>query len=158
MFFPGGGKQGVDSVRSFVMPGSFSSGACLKLFEKRIPKEIPRGVPAEKRKEELHPRNVIICRHCRKHITDESQRISVDGAHRHTFANPHGHVYDIGCFGSAVGCTGAGPAFDEFTWFRGYSWRVVICSGCSAHLGWLFQSSGDHHFYGLILDRLAGSL
>jgi len=118
---------------------------------------IAQGVPSEQQEEETDREKVLACRRCLAHITEENQRISVDGAHQHTFANPNGHVFDIGCFRSARGCLEAGPPSEEFTWFPGYSWRVVICAGCMTHLGWLFHLSGEYHFFGLILDCLVSS-
>lgn len=111
-------------------------------------------LPIEDQEEESVREAVIVCRECRNHITDPSRRVSVDGAHYHTFANPHGHIFEIGCFQSADGCRGIGPASKEFTWFKGYDWQIVVCSGCMAHLGWFFSAAGDFHFFGLILDRL----
>ena len=96
----------------------------------------------------------IVCRHCSQLITRPADRILKDGLHRHTFANPVGVVYEIGCFNSAPGCRSVGPATDEFTWFSGYLWRVAICAKCLTHLGWHFISTGGHGFHGLILDRL----
>ena len=96
----------------------------------------------------------ILCRDCQHPITRPAERISLQGQHRHTFANPHGIVYDIGCFRNAPGCGAIGPASDEFTWFSGYHWRVCVCAACLAHLGWRFASTGGDTFYGLIMDRL----
>ena len=96
----------------------------------------------------------ILCRQCRQAITRDEERFSIQGAHRHTFANPHGLVFEIGCFKNTVGCGYAGPASDEFTWFAGYRWRVCFCSSCLTHLGWLFTSTGGDAFHGLILERL----
>jgi hypothetical protein len=96
----------------------------------------------------------ILCVQCLNRITQPSQRIEVNGAHRHSFANPHGLVYDIGCFRSARGCECVGQMTAEFTWFTGYRWRVSVCGVCLIHLGWCFNASADHGFYGLILNRL----
>jgi hypothetical protein len=96
----------------------------------------------------------IVCRHCSQLITRPADRILKDGLHRHTFANPHGIVYEIGCFGAAVGCGYSGAPTYEFTWFKGYQWRIAVCAACLTHLGWLFTSSGGDQFHGLILDRL----
>jgi hypothetical protein len=96
----------------------------------------------------------LLCRQCLNVITSSTERITVQGLHRHTFANPHGLVFEIGCFRSVLGCGYAGPASDEFTWFKGFSWRVAICLRCLNHLGWLFISSDYDSFHGLILDRL----
>ncbi len=92
------------------------------------------------------------CARCAQVITHEHARIEVSGEHRHTFVNPHGLVFEIGCFDRAPGCAGVGPAEAFFSWFPGYAWRVVICRGCQAHLGWSYGERPD--FVGLILDRL----
>ena len=96
----------------------------------------------------------ILCRQCHQAITKPAERIAMQGAHRHTFANPHGIIFEIGCFRNAKGCGYAGVASDDFSWFAGYSWRVCFCTMCLTHLGWMFSPKGGHLFHGLILDRL----
>ena len=144
-------------MRLVELADSHQNGFCRKFLEKQGPAAVKQSLPSEDRKEETARRKVLVCRQCGKHITDESRRVSIAGSHRHTFANPHGHVYDIGCFESAVGCVGLGPISNEFTWFKGYSWQIVICAGCMTHLGWIFLSSDEDYFFGLILDRLVSS-
>ncbi len=99
----------------------------------------------------------ILCRVCNHKITTHQETISVNGSHQHTFANPNGIVFDIGCYKTAPGCLHTGAFTEEFSWFRGYMWRVSICASCLAHLGWLFLSSNNDFFCGLILDRLIDS-
>lgn len=96
----------------------------------------------------------IRCRACLRVVTHSRERIEVQGGHQHSFANPSGVVFEIGCFGAAIGCAYAGPATDEFSWFRGYRWKIAVCGGCLSHLGWRFSSAGGHLFHGLILNRL----
>ncbi len=96
----------------------------------------------------------ILCRRCMHTITSSTERKEVNGSHLHTFANPDGIVFEIGCYGNAWGCRFVGPASTEFTWFKGCLWRIAVCSHCLAHLGWHFSSSGDYFFHGLITDRL----
>jgi hypothetical protein len=110
----------------------------------------------EKEAEERSPdeEKYILCRQCHQAITKPADRIVMQGSHRHTFANPHGIVFEIGCFRSVKGCGYAGPASDDFSWFAGYSWRVCICTMCLTHLGWMFSRLGGDVFHGLILDRL----
>jgi len=96
----------------------------------------------------------ILCRHCGHLITRASARITVNGSHAHSFANPHGVVFHIGCFSTAEGCGYAGPLSNEFTWFTGYNWRIAVCGACLVHLGWLFVSDSESRFNGLILDQL----
>jgi len=102
-------------------------------------------------------RDFILCKACNNKITYSKEKINVSGLHHHTFANPSGIIYDIGCYKTAPGCLRTGPFTDEFSWFKGYMWRVSICASCLAHLGWLFLSSNKNSFYGLIVDRLIES-
>jgi len=97
--------------------------------------------------------NFLCCRECKYPITHETDRIYINEQHQHVFANPHGFVYNIGCFRKAPGCIQFGEATDFFTWFPGYSWQIVICRHCAVLLGWFFQSK-ESWFWGLILDKL----
>jgi len=97
------------------------------------------------------------CHQCHQIITSTADMIEVAGFHQHTFANPEGIMFEIGCFRKAVGCRHIGPATREFSWFKGFQWKVAVCSRCLIHLGWLYVSSGSESFHGLILDRLVRS-
>lgn len=102
------------------------------------------------------PEAVILCRRCGHLITLPDEKTAIGGAFQHTFANPAGRVYDIGCFQNAEGCGPSGPMTNEFTWFHGYQWRIALCRACFVHLGWQFLSnSGGGGFWGLILKRLS---
>jgi hypothetical protein len=96
----------------------------------------------------------LVCRQCRQKITKPEARISINGSHRHTFANPNGIVFEIGCFSQYRGCSSHGPPSTEFAWFAGYSWQIIVCSKCLTHLGWLFVSHVPKSFAGLVLDRI----
>jgi hypothetical protein len=109
-------------------------------------KEAPEHAPEEEQ--------YVLCRQCHQAITRPAERITVQGAHHHTFANPHGIVFEIGCFKYAQGCGYAGPSSTEFTWFSGYAWRVSFCTLCLTHLGWVFIADSGDSFHGFILDRL----
>ncbi|MFZ7127308.1 MAG: cereblon family protein [Desulfobacterales bacterium] len=95
----------------------------------------------------------IRCRQCLAIVSHLEDRLPVDGSHHHTFANPAGLVFTIGCFSNAEGCGTVGAYSREFTWFPGYHWRVAVCRRCLSHLGWHFAGSGGG-FWGLILDQL----
>jgi hypothetical protein len=97
--------------------------------------------------------NNIYCILCNNLITNKNNQISINDAHKHSFANPHGIVFEIGCFSSARGCFSIDKSSSEFTWFSGYSWRITVCNNCQNHNGWLF-SSNSNAFFGLILDKL----
>lgn len=107
---------------------------------------------AEKAKNEKR----LFCTTCRHPVTHQDERIIVQGGHEHIFTNPHGVVYHIGCFREAAGCAPIGGATMEYTWFKGYAWRIALCAYCRAHLGWLFQVEGGY-FHGLITSRLASA-
>lgn len=98
----------------------------------------------------------LFCAACRHPVTHQDERIPVQGGHEHTFINPHGITYRIGCFHDAAGCAPVGEATQEFTWFSGYTWRIALCAHCRAQLGWRFQSDGDY-FYGLITAQLTSA-
>ena len=94
----------------------------------------------------------LFCSFCKNHVTDIDEAISINGAHTHTFTNSAGFTYTINCYQAAPGCSILGESTNEFTWFSGYEWQIVVCHSCREQLGWLF--SNDNQFYGLIRDRL----
>ncbi len=103
--------------------------------------------------EGTHPIEAIYCRECGRVVTGKDQKIAVHGSHTHTFFNPAGIVFELGCFGTAPGCHSVGEASSYFTWFAGFVWCYALCRGCNSHLGWFFEM-GDRSFYGLILAHL----
>jgi len=98
---------------------------------------------------------IIICRSCGNRITPASSAISMNGSHKHTFFNPHGYVFELGCFSTAPGTIRMGQASGEFTWFSGHTWQITLCGQCNVHIGWYFQGNSSGSFYGLILRQLA---
>jgi hypothetical protein len=98
-------------------------------------------------------KDFLLCTVCQNPITRHRDRIEQNGAHQHVFANPHGYVYQIGCFAQAPGCAAIGQETSYFSWFSGYKWRVALCNRCLTLLGWAFRS-GESHFFGLIVDKL----
>ncbi|WP_319582779.1 cereblon family protein [uncultured Pseudodesulfovibrio sp.] len=96
---------------------------------------------------------VLVCRVCHSRITRRDLGMAINGSRRHVFFNPDGLVFELGCFASARNLTPAGPETDEFTWFPGYRWQVVLCTGCSTQLGWRYVGA-DGGFFGLILKAL----
>ena len=95
----------------------------------------------------------LFCKRCLNIITSNDMRIVVNGAHIHTFANPHGFFFRISCFSVAPGCTFQSSWTEAFSWFKGYSWRIEVCKKCGEHLGWRFRGV-ENLFYGIIIDRL----
>ncbi len=95
-----------------------------------------------------------VCRNCQQRLAHASARKVMQGSHTHTFANPSGIVFEIACFSTVQGFSFMGPASTEFSWFSGYSWRIIVCSVCITHLGWSFSSQSGSTFFGLITDRI----
>lgn len=98
---------------------------------------------------------VVICRSCGNRITPAASAIVVEGSHKHTFFNPHGYVFELGCFSMAPGTIRVGPPSPEFTWFAGHTWQITVCGRCNTHIGWHYQGDSGAGFYGLILPQLA---
>ncbi|MEZ7198472.1 cereblon family protein [Pseudodesulfovibrio karagichevae] len=118
------------------------------------PDEKPGEGPGERLKPvDAETGGVLVCRACRSRITRPDLGMKVNGRHRHVFFNPEGLVFELGCFASARNLSPAGPETDEFTWFPGYRWQVVLCTGCSTQLGWRYVGA-DSGFFGLILKAL----
>ena len=102
----------------------------------------------------LEGERTIICANCGNPVTMPEFIISVDGRHVHTFTDPDGFAYEIGCFSSATGCAHVGEPVAEHSWFEGFRWGLSICSGCYMHLGWFYQGEKEN-FYGLIMDLIS---
>lgn len=98
--------------------------------------------------------SVLVCKACRSKITRRDLGMKVDGNHRHVFFNPHGEVFEVGCFASAKNILPTGPRTDEFTWFPGFEWQAVACTGCLGQLGWRYTGNNGG-FFGLIITALA---
>lgn len=103
--------------------------------------------------EDSDEKRFLLCKTCNTVITSSEKRIDISGGHRHTFKNPAGIMYTIGCFSRARGCFTVGAPTDEFSWFPGFSWCFAMCAQCLSHMGWQYQSTGEN-FYGLILDNI----
>lgn len=136
------------------MPTHIGGAPPTHRFDSRIPGSPGSRTRARSRATDgKQGRRRLRCRACGLPITSDRARVEIAGAHAHTFVNPAGLVFEIGCFRTAPGCVGVGPAEAFFSWFPGYAWRVQLCRGCGAHLGWSYGARPD--FYGLVLDRLA---
>jgi len=97
---------------------------------------------------------VLVCKSCRSKITRRDLGMEINGKHRHVFFNPHGYVFELGSFASARNVIPTGPKTDEFTWFPGFAWQVVACTGCATQMGWRYTSGTKGGFFGLILINL----
>ncbi|WP_045214695.1 cereblon family protein [Desulfonatronovibrio magnus] len=110
---------------------------------------------SDSRVEDEYSDRDILCLSCKAPITKESEAVRINDSHRHVFVNPHGLVFEVGCYGNAGNVLCVGQITSEFTWFPGYSWQAVSCALCLTHLGWVYYLDGNEAFFGFILDRLA---
>lgn len=108
--------------------------------------------------EEEDRKAALVCLACGRTITSLESKMFFGGQHNHTFFNPHGIVFELGCFSIAPGCSCHGQLSDEFSWFKGYIWEYALCGGCGEHLGWHYLSNergADHRdFFGLIVNKI----
>ncbi len=93
------------------------------------------------------------CALCRTTLARTPERVARLGAHEHRCVNPLGMTFEIGCFGGAENVRFHGDAVLADTWFPGYTWQVLACGHCDAHVGWHFRARGDE-FCGLILSSI----
>lgn len=107
-----------------------------------------------KNKEKEEKEKYILCGTCENKITQPTFKLEINGAFRHTFLNPEGHVFHIGCFQEADGCAVFGEPTSEWSWFKEFTWRNARCNQCLKQLGWYYHSHLDQFFFGLILDSL----
>ena len=130
----------------------------VQCFKGAPEKGAPNGDLSEKTKDEARlsggggPK--LLCKLCRAPITTRGDAIEVEGKHEHTFFNPAGVLYEIGCFGVAPGCRISGQPTTEFAWFKGHTWQYSSCSSCGCHMGWYFSAGTLVGFHGLITNRL----
>ncbi len=104
-------------------------------------------------KKEANGKREIFCLNCFSRITLHKYIINKQGKHLHTVFNPAGILFEIRCFARADGCLPHGDVSETFSWFAGYGWQYVICSGCLLHVGWLFTSPDDY-FFALIKNKI----
>ncbi len=99
-------------------------------------------------------KELLYCISCLKLITSGDQRTRMGENHEHTFFNPGGFMFKIGCFRDAPGSVPQGIPTEEFTWFKGFSWCLAQCGGCFQHIGWHYLRNDQGDFWGLILNML----
>lgn len=121
--------------------------------EDRNQSRLPGQAPDEEGRTRLEEERSLLCKECGHKLTSQNHAVDMQGKHRHTFFNPAGVLFEIGCFADAPGCEVWGVPTTEFAWFPGFAWRFANCAGCRSHVGWQFLS-GESSFYGLVLNRL----
>ncbi len=97
----------------------------------------------------------LYCARCGMFVTKGAWRFRMNGGHEHVVFNPAGAVFRVQCFQEAPGAVAVGSASGAFTWFRGYDWRMALCTGCNGHLGWMYEGAGAPAvFFGLVVQAL----
>jgi hypothetical protein len=111
------------------------------------------AAPAATASERVTAGGWLVCKPCSAFIAELRSRIEVNGAHAHSFINPAGLIFRVGCHASAPGVLGIGEKSEHWSWFPGFCWQAAVCRACAQHLGWCFE--GPHaRFVALILDRV----
>jgi hypothetical protein len=105
---------------------------------------------------------IICCKSCMTLITKNEFSISIDGHHEHMQCNPHGLTFIFRCFNYVENCSSVGTPCEDFSWFKGHTWTLTLCSHCGEHLGWSFAPSSNNlsesQFWGLISTKLTEML
>lgn len=95
------------------------------------------------------------CVRCGAFVTRGRFGIRMNGEHEHVVFNPAGILFRVMCFSDAPGAVAVGNASDQFTWFKGFTWRIALCKGCGVHMGWMYEGTGAPAvFFGLIRPML----
>ena len=56
------------------------------------------------------------------------------------YVNPQGYVHQIITVRKANNVVCHGEPTTEHSWFPGFSWEIVSCATCGAHIGWFFAA------------------
>jgi len=96
---------------------------------------------------------VLVCRRCGKQLGDQQHIFSMSKeGPQGAFVNPGGHVHETLTLHKAKNLRLVGEPSTQYSWFPGYAWTIVECSGCWAHIGWKFTASSSRlvpeEFYG----------
>ncbi len=107
-----------------------------------------------KQQDILEHGKAVRCAYCKTVITYQGNAEQVQGKHVHSFINPGGFEFTIGCYRRAW-CKIMGLPMLEWSWFKPYTWQYALCPQCQELLGWFYHNAPDNSsFYGLILDRI----
>jgi len=92
-------------------------------------------------------------RRCGKQLGDQQHIFSMSKeGPQGAFVNPGGHVHETLTLHKAKNLRLIGDPSTQYSWFPGYAWTIVECSGCWAHIGWKFTATSSRlvpeKFYG----------
>jgi len=99
-----------------------------------------------------------VCAACGTVITYSDAMIRINGMQVHSFLNPAGLRCNFKTFNFCEHVLVHEQLYLEHSWFPGYGWRFLICSGCHQHLGWKYDAvdAAKHpeEFFGVMLDAV----
>lgn len=96
----------------------------------------------------------LCCRECDHPVARQSDifAMSKEGP-QGNYVNPFGHVHETLTVHRVDGVTATTPPSNDFSWFPGYAWSIIVCSYCHTHMGWLFKANSRNkiptRFWGL---------
>ena len=71
------------------------------------------------------------CRRCGKQLGDQQHIFSMSKeGPQGAFVNPGGHVHETLTLHKAKNLRLVGEPSTQYSWFPGYAWTIVECSGC----------------------------
>lgn len=85
---------------------------------------------------------VLTCKECNHKMADRSDVFSMSqSGPQGAYVNPHGYVHEMITVRKATGVYLNGRPSTLYSWFPGYAWTILQCSGCHCHVGWKFTAS-----------------
>uniref|UniRef100_A0A1E1XJP7 Protein cereblon n=1 Tax=Amblyomma sculptum TaxID=1581419 RepID=A0A1E1XJP7_AMBSC len=85
---------------------------------------------------------VLTCKECSQKMADRSDVFSMSqSGPQGAYVNPHGYVHEMITVRKATGVYLNGRPSTLYSWFPGYAWTILQCSGCHCHVGWRFTAS-----------------
>lgn len=101
----------------------------------------------------------IRCAKCQQEIAKKSAIFCMRAPYEvQAFVNPHGYTFEVLTVKSATHVVWDTRVSTDFSWFKGYAWRLLFCERCLAHLGWRFEGAGEgdepNEFFGLVVRAI----
>jgi len=98
------------------------------------------------------------CSMCGALIARSGDLVKINGTDTHSFINPSGIRCNFRTFSQCENILADERLFMEYSWFPGYGWRFLICSSCSWHLGWKYDSVNQEmqlqEFFGVLTQAV----
>ncbi|XP_026740508.1 protein cereblon-like [Trichoplusia ni] len=102
----------------------------------------------------IKKQTALCCTSCQTEIARREHifAMSSEGVHSN-YTNLGGYMHDILTVRQTSNVQLSGAPSAEYSWFPGYTWTVLLCNTCMAHIGWRFQaekrSLRPQRFFGL---------